>query len=107
MSRANVPEQSFGGGLPPELTLGVRKRCGLTHSVPPWNGIAARPVVPLKSSPFLLLSTLVARMTKRELAAALDPPVKPIVGAQPREFTLAVQYVTGGVHVGSMRATLW
>src|SRR5262245_25080417 len=42
-----APLQSFvGAGVPPEFTAGVRFTGELTHSVPPWNGLATDPVVP-------------------------------------------------------------
>ena len=44
-SKLNMPEQSFGGGAPPEFTSAVRLSGTLTHNVPPWKGVEAWPAM--------------------------------------------------------------
>jgi hypothetical protein len=64
---------------------------GATHSVPPVNGAACRPLVPYRIRPALLLRTFVASTSKPEPALADGTPTPAIAGVQPSEFTFAVQ----------------
>ena len=70
----NTPLQSTPVGVPPEVDGAARLTVPRMHSVPPWNGIAARPVTPYTSRPLLLLSTLTLLTTKPEPAVALGVP---------------------------------
>jgi hypothetical protein len=91
MSTSYTPEQSLGGGLPPEFITGVRLIGVCTHNTPPWNAEATRPLVPIIKRPAVLLSVLTPRTTKPALAPTLDVPDDSIDGVQPSELILAVQ----------------
>jgi hypothetical protein len=98
MSIVYTPLQSLvGAGLPPEFDPAVRLIGPLTHSVPPWKGVVAGPLMPYSISPDLLLRMFEQLTVKPLPALALEAPLKPMVGVQPKELSFAVQYVVGAL----------